>query len=155
MYKLNNTHIKNLFHDIGHKLPSETTCRRTALQLSEDELKRIRNAVHDKQILLLVDESTLSGMQYWNILMGSLETPHVSYMYECQPLKCAPNSNINAQAVDDAVRNLGINISFFCLLLCDAAKYMIAAGITLKSLYSKLFHVTCVANLLHNCAMKI
>ena len=39
IYKLNNTHIKNLFRDIGHRLPSETTCRRTALQLSEDELK--------------------------------------------------------------------------------------------------------------------
>ena len=38
LYKLNNTHIKNLFRDIGHKLPSETTSRRTALQLSEDEL---------------------------------------------------------------------------------------------------------------------
>ena len=47
-YKLNNTHIQNLFRDIGHRLPSETTCRRTALQLSEDEFKRIRNAVHDK-----------------------------------------------------------------------------------------------------------
>ena len=32
---------------------------------------------------------------------------------------------------------------------------MIAAGITLKSLCPKLFHVTCVAHLLHNCAMKI
>ena len=32
---------------------------------------------------------------------------------------------------------------------------MIAAGITLKSLYPKQFHVTCVAHLLHNCAMKI
>ena len=39
LYKLNNTHIKNLFRDIGHRLPSETFCRRTALQLSEDELK--------------------------------------------------------------------------------------------------------------------
>ena len=48
LYKLNNTHIKNLFRDIGHRLPFETTCRRTALQLSEDELKQIRNAVHDK-----------------------------------------------------------------------------------------------------------
>ena len=136
-------------------MPSETTCRRTALQFSEDELKRIRNAVHDNQIILIVDESTLSGTQYLNILVGSLETPHVSYLYDCQPLKCAPNSNIIAQAVEDAVRNLGINRSFFCLLLSDAAKYMIAAGITLKSLYLKLFHVTCVAHLLHNCAMKI
>ena len=40
-------------------------------------------------------------------------------------------------------------------MLSDAAKYMIAAGITLKSLYPKLFHVTCLAYLLHNCAMKI
>ena len=86
--------------------------------------------------------------------MGSLETPHVSYLYDCQPLKCAPNSNIIAQAVDDAVRSLEINRSF-CLLLSDAAKYMIVAGITLKSLHSKLFHVTCAAHLLHNCAMKI
>ena len=37
--KLNNTHIKNLFRDIGHRLRSETICRRTALQLSKDELK--------------------------------------------------------------------------------------------------------------------
>ena len=50
LYKLNNTLIKNLFRDIGHRLPSETTCKQTAMQLSEDELKRIRNAVHDKQI---------------------------------------------------------------------------------------------------------
>ena len=109
MYKLNNMHIKNLFRDNSHRLPSETTCRQTALQLREEESKRIRNAVHDKQIFVIVDESTLSGTHYLNILVGSLETPHVSYLYECQPLKCAPNSNIIAQAVDDAVRNLGIN----------------------------------------------
>ena len=121
LYKLNNTHIKNLFRDIGHRLPSETTCRRTALQLSEAELKRIRNFVHDNQIFFIVDESTVFGSQCLNILSGSLETPHVSYLCDCQPLKCAPSSNIIAQAVDDAVRNLGINRSFFCLLLSDAA----------------------------------
>ena len=53
------------------------------------------------------------------------------------------------------LENLGINRSFFCLLLSDAAKCMIASGIILKSLYPKLFDVTCVAHLLHNCAMKI
>ena len=155
LYKLNNTHIKNLFCDIGHGLLCEITCRQTALQLSEDELKRIRNAVHDKQSFLIVDESTLFGTQYLNILMGGRETSHVSYLYDCQPLKCAPSSNIIAQAVDDAVRNLGINKSFYSLLLSDAAKYMIASDITLKSLYPKLFQVTCVARILRNCAMNI
>ena len=97
----------------------------------------------------------MSGTQYLNIFLGSLETPHVSYLYDCQPLKCAPNSNIIAQAVDDTVRNLEINRSFFCLLLFDAAKYMMGSGITLNSIYPKLFHVKYVAHLLHNCAMKI
>ena len=32
---------------------------------------------------------------------------------------------------------------------------MVAAGITLKSPYPKLFHMTCVAHLLHNCAVII
>ena len=99
--------------------------------------------------------STVSETQYLNILVGSLGTPYVSYLYDSQPLKCASNSYIIAQAVDDAVRNLGINRKSFSLLLSDAAKYMIAAGITLKFLYPKLFHVTCAAHLWHNCAMKI
>ena len=68
-----------------------------------------RNAVHDKQIFLIVDGSNFSGTLYLNILVGSLETPHVSYLYDSQPLKCVPNSNIIAQAIDDDVRNLGIN----------------------------------------------
>ena len=54
LYKLNNTHIKNLFRDIGHRLPSETTCRRTALQLSEDELKRIRMLFMTNKFFLLL-----------------------------------------------------------------------------------------------------
>ena len=79
----------------------------------------------NKFFLLGIDESTLSGTQYLNILVGSLETPHVSYMYDCQPLKCASNGSIIAQAIDDAVRYLAINRSLFCLLLSDAAKYTV------------------------------
>jgi len=32
---------------------------------------------------------------------------------------------------------------------------MLAAGAILKSLYPTLFHVTCVAHVLHNCVMKV
>ena len=56
------------------------------LQLSADELEQIRDAVHDKQNFEIVDESTLSGIQYLNILVGSLETPHINYLNDCQPL---------------------------------------------------------------------
>ena len=63
---------------------------------------------------VIVDESTFSGTRYLNILVGSLETPHINYLYDCQPLKCAPNSNIIAQSVYIAVRNVEINRSFCC-----------------------------------------
>ena len=36
-----------------------------------------------------------------------------------------------------------------------AAKYMVAVGAIIKSLYSNLFHVTCVAHLLHNYVTKV
>ena len=91
--KLNYKHIKNLFHDICHSLPSETTCRNTVLQPSADESERIRNAVHLRQVFLAFDESTLSGIQYLNILFGSLEILNVSYLCDCQPSPCVPNSN--------------------------------------------------------------
>ena len=111
--------------------------------------------MRDKGIFLVVNESTPSGTQHLNILIGSLEAPHVSYLYDCQLLPCAPNSNSIVQAVDDAVTSLEINRNSFCFSLCDAEKYMMAAGTILKSLYPNLFYVTCVAHLLHNCAMKV
>ena len=95
------------------------------LQLSANELQRIRNAVHDKHIFLVVYESTLSGIQYLNIVVESLETFLVSYLYDCQPLPCTLNSNSIALAVEDAVRSLGIKRNCFCLLLSNAAKYCI------------------------------
>jgi len=33
LYKLNNKHVKNLFSDIGHSLPVESTYRKTVLKL--------------------------------------------------------------------------------------------------------------------------
>ena len=46
-------------------------------------------------------------------------------MYDYQPLLCPLNSNNIAQAVGDTVGSLGININSFCLLLFDAAKYVV------------------------------
>ena len=41
------------------------------------------------------------------------------------------------------------------MFLTDAARYMSLAGKTLKELYPSLMHVTWVAHLLHNCAMRV
>ena len=94
-------------------------------------------------------------MQHLNILVGSLETLHVGSLYECQSLLCAPDSDRIAQSVDDTASSLGISRNSFCRLLSDAAKYVVAACAILKSLCTKLFHVTRVAHLLYNCATKV
>ena len=69
--KLNNKHITNLYHDIGHSFQFVTICRKIVLQLSADQLQRMRNFVHYKQIFLVFDESILSGIQFLNILVVS------------------------------------------------------------------------------------
>ena len=57
--------------------------------------------------------------------------------------------------MDDILRQLEIKRKNFSLFLTDAARYMSLAGKTLKELYPSLMHVTCVAHLLHNCAMRV
>ena len=106
-------------------------------------------------MFLFIDMNTPDSIQYLNILVRSLETSHVSYSYNCQPQSCAPNGSSITQAVYNAVRSFGINRNSFCWLLSNTAKYMVAAGAILKSLYPKLLHVTYVAHLLQNCAMKV
>ena len=41
------------------------------------------------------------------------------------------------------------------MLISDAASYMCRARNVLKEIYSNLQHVTCLAHLMHNCALKI
>ena len=43
----------------------------------------------------------------------------------------------------------------FSNFLSVATKYMVVAGAILKSLHPKLFHVTCEAHLLCNCATAV
>ena len=59
------------------------------------------------------------------------------------------------QNVDDCVRTLQTERNNVVVLMSDAARYMTAAGEILQQLYPRLFHVTCVAHLLHNCAEKV
>ena len=53
------------------------------------------------------------------------------------------------------LRQLEIKRKNFSLFLTDAVRYMSLAIKTLKELYPSLMHVTCVAHLLHNCAMRV
>ena len=95
----------------------------------------------------------MSGQKYVNVLAGLTEEPNKTYLIACSPLSGNPNSsNICAIVDDDCLKEMGITREMFLLLLSDVAKYMLKAGDTLKIMYQHLFHVTCTAHLLQNCA---
>ena len=104
-----------------------------------------------------MDEAEIAKQKYISVLVGTLNAPNQTFLVDCHPLDSGSNvnSNIILHTADDILRQLEIKRKNFSLFLTDAARYMSLAGKTLKELYSSLMHVTCVAHLLHNCAMRV
>ena len=104
-----------------------------------------------------MDEEEIAKQKYISVLVGSSDAPNETFLVDCHPLDS--NSNVNSSiilhTVNDILRQLEIKRENFSLFLTDAARYMSLAGKTLKELYPSLMHVTCVAHLLHNCAMRV
>ena len=104
-----------------------------------------------------MDEAEVAKQTYISVLVGSLDTPNQTFLVNCQPLDSSRNvdSGIILHTVDYILRHLEIKRENFSLYLTDAARYMSLAGKTLKELYPSLMHVTCIAHLQHNCAMRV
>ena len=104
-----------------------------------------------------MDEAEIAKQKYISVFVGSLDAPNQTFLVDCHPLDSDSNvnSSIILHTVDDILRQLEIKRENFSLFLTDAARYMSLAGKTSKKLYPSLMHVTCVAHLLHNCAMRV
>lgn len=155
LHKLQNVKIRDLFLTMKHPLPSETTCRRNVDIIYSDIILKIKSIISKKKIFLVFDETTIRCKYYSNILVGLVENPSVTYLINCQVHERPLTANIVTIAIDEIIKEYEINRNDFLLLLSDAARYMTAAGATLKVIYPNLFHVLCVSHLMHNCAMKV
>ena len=104
-----------------------------------------------------MDEAKVAKQKYTSVLVGSLDAPNQTFLVNCHPLDSgrSANSSIIMHTVDDILRQLEIKRENFSLFLTDAARYVSSAGKTLKVLYPSLMHITCVAHLLQNCAMRV
>ena len=104
-----------------------------------------------------MDEAEIAKQKYIGVLLGSLDAPNQTFLIDCHSLDNGSNvnSSVILHTVDDILRQLEIKCKNFSLFLTDAARYMSLAGKTLKELYLSLMHVTGVAHLLHNCAMRV
>ena len=118
---------------------------------------KFKNYFVTKKIFLIVDEAEVAKHKYISVLVGSLDAPDQTFLVNCHPLDSGRNvnSSIILHTVNDILRQLEIKPENFSLFLTDAARYMTSAGKTLKELDPSLMHVTCVAHLLHNRAMRV
>ena len=65
------------------------------------------------------------------------------------------NSQKIIYELDDVIKESKTKKEEVNLLMSDAASYMCRAGNVLKEIYSNLLHITCLAHLMHNCALKV
>ena len=142
---------------MGKVLPSETAARACVANLASQKEKQSQELLRDKNIFLIVDEAEIAKQKYVSVLVGSLDAPNETFLVDCHSLDSGSNvnSSIILHTVDDILRQLEIKRENFSLFLTDTVRYMSLAGKTLKKLYPSLMHVTCVAHLLHNCAMRV
>ena len=157
LHKLNHPSLKSLFATMGKVLPSETATRACVAKLASQKEEQIQELLRDKTIFLVVDEAEIAKQKYISVLVGSLDAPNQAFLVDWHPLDSGSNvnSSVILHTVDDILRHLEIKRENFSLFLTDAARYMSLAGKTLKELYTSLMHITCVAHLLHNCAMRV
>ena len=153
--KLRSPSLKSLFAKMGCEIPSEMTCRRKVDEIASETLKKIEKSISKSKIFLIADESDIGGKKFMNIMIGTLDIPEEIFLADCIVLSKSPDSNTVASLIDDFIKNFGIQKENFALLISDAAPYMISASKGLKIFYPQMFHITCIAHLLHNCSMRI
>ena len=153
--KISHPAIKDLFSSMNHILPSESSCRNNVEQLYHEVCLKIKKIVENEDIFIVFDETSIGKESYAHTLIGTISKPEVTYLIECRPLLTSLNAQEVSRIIDEILKQFSIQRERFLLLISDAARYMTAAGRNLKVFYPKMFHVTCLAHLLHNCCLRI
>ena len=154
LFKLRHPQIVSLFGNLGQAVPSESACREHVMLLADAEPSRIKQILKDKKVFMVVDESEVNKMKFLNVLVGDTEFPEKTYLVDCSIIENVNQTTVSSK-IDDCLRILEIPRENFVLLISDAASYMVACSAVLKVLYPNMFHLTCLAHLLHNCAEKV
>ena len=134
-------------------MPSETACRVYVHQLTEVKTSHIQQIIQGKEVFLIVDEKEFDN-KFLNILLGNIETPEKTYLVDCSIVETVNQAAMSTK-IDDCLRSLQVPRENFALLLSDTASYMRACSTTLKVLYPNMFHVTCLAHMMRNCAERV
>ena len=144
----------------GKHIPNESTVRKHYVETAYlTVVEKIRAALNDHYIFIQVDETQLHGHKVAHLLVGKLDSngPGTAFLLACEVLP-RTNSETVAQFLNESLRILWparVEYNRILLLISDAAAYMKATYNSLKVLYPKMIHITCLAHGLHNICEKV
>lgn len=158
--KLSNTHFRSFLEKYVDKdIPSISTLRKTYVEdCYQETMDEIRNEVKNKKIWVSIDSDS-EGRYVANVIIGTLpvDEPGKHFLLASEVLEKANHTTIS-KLFDKALFSLwpkGIQYDDVILFVSDAAPYMVKAGKSIQTFYSKMIHVTCLAHGLHRVCEKI
>ena len=135
-------------------MPSESFGKNLVSKFADTKVETIKNKIGDSPYHLIAGESTCKKCKYVLVIIGDLNTPDINYVGCCKVVQTADLSSVLI-AIDDFIKSIRLEREKFILFISDAASNMVNCAESLKLLYPKKRHVTCLSHLLHNCAEKV
>lgn len=126
-------------------------------------MNKIRNKVEGKKVWSSIDETTdIEGRYVANVIIGTLASdsnittsPGTTMLLNSEVLDKANYSTISKLFEKSLNLLWPEGIQHNTIILSDAAPYMVKAAGVIKTFYSKILHVTCLAHGLHLIAEEV
>ncbi|KAG0436511.1 hypothetical protein DMUE_4189 [Dictyocoela muelleri] len=106
-------------------------------------------------MFVVVDESEIKKKKYFNVLAGCIDEPKKIYFFDYIFCDLPLNSVIVKHHILKTIEKFQVLKNNLKLIISDSARYMVKGIGFLKEEIPNLFHVQCLAHLIHNRAMKI
>ncbi|XP_018493904.1 uncharacterized protein LOC100901058 [Galendromus occidentalis] len=159
LHKLSNAALKDFLEKYSSmKVPDQSTLRKNYAPLIHARvIDGIRQEIGSCKIYVSIDETTDSaGRSIANIVVGKLERTHLGkgHLLMCELLERCNATSIAQIFVKsmEFVWPEGVQHDRVLLFVTDAARYMVKAAKSLKILFPRLIHLTCIAHGLHRVA---
>lgn len=157
LFKLRNERLVNFLEKhTKQKVPCETTLRKRSVEtVYNSTINRIRAALKDKDLYIMMDETTDAQKRFVvNVIVGALgedSTPFLVHMEHVQRADSAEMTLVFGRALQKIFGERIVRDRVL-LFVSDGAAYMKLCGEILKRTYTSMVHVTCIAHAAHRLA---
>ena len=149
--KLENSEFRKFIEgEVGYKLPSESSLRKTYLEKEfAKEKENMFQTLGSEDLYFLFDETKNRHFQsVAAILVGAVNSPAKPSLLALKIIDKV-NGDTASQFLTEYFYQNGFKTDQFRVFVTDGAAYCLKAGRTLKCIFPQLRHLTCVSHATH------